>query len=109
MPVAIPGSLAASLAIQACMVGAIAEIYGHDSKAPPRCYRSSAPEKVWHRRNTDLFFLPKGLKIAPRKREVCQRSRKRSLTGKARGVLSLPAALGLRRVMIAGNFDIDEA
>ena len=32
MPVAIPGSLAASLAIQAPMVAAIAEIYGHDSK-----------------------------------------------------------------------------
>ena len=32
LPVAIPGSLAASLAIQAPMVGAIAEIYGHDSK-----------------------------------------------------------------------------
>ena len=32
LPVAIPGSLAASLAIQAPMVAAIAEIYGHDSK-----------------------------------------------------------------------------
>ena len=32
LPVAIPGSLAASIAIQARMVGAIAEIYGHDSK-----------------------------------------------------------------------------
>lgn len=31
-PVAIPGSLAASLAIQAPMLAAIAEIYGHDSK-----------------------------------------------------------------------------
>ena len=27
---------------------------------PPRCYGSSAPEKVWHRRNTDLFFSRKG-------------------------------------------------
>ena len=32
LPVAIPGSLAASLAIQAPMVAAIAEIYGHDAK-----------------------------------------------------------------------------
>ena len=32
LPVTIPGSLAASLAIQVPMVGAIAEIYGHDSK-----------------------------------------------------------------------------
>ena len=32
LPVAIPGSLAASLAIQAPMLAAIAEIYGHDSK-----------------------------------------------------------------------------
>ena len=32
LPVTIPGSLAASLAIQAPMVAAIAEIYGHDSK-----------------------------------------------------------------------------
>ena len=32
LPVTIPGSLAASLAIQAPMVGAIAEIYGHDLK-----------------------------------------------------------------------------
>ena len=32
LPVAIPGSLAASLAIQAPMVAAIAEIYGHDFK-----------------------------------------------------------------------------
>lgn len=32
LPVAIPGSLAASLAIQAPMVAAIAELYGHDSK-----------------------------------------------------------------------------
>ena len=35
LPVTIPGSLAASLAIQAPMVGAIAEIYGHDSKDDP--------------------------------------------------------------------------
>ena len=32
LPVAIPGSLAASLAIQAPMLAAIAEIHGHDSK-----------------------------------------------------------------------------
>ena len=32
LPVTIPGSLAASIAIQAPMVAAIAEIYGHDSK-----------------------------------------------------------------------------
>ena len=32
LPVTIPGSLAASLAIQAPMVAAIAEIYGHDAK-----------------------------------------------------------------------------
>ena len=32
LPVAVPGSLVASLAIQAPMVAAIAEIYGHDSK-----------------------------------------------------------------------------
>ena len=32
LPVAVPSSLAASLAIQASMVAAIAEVYGHDSK-----------------------------------------------------------------------------
>ena len=32
LPVAVPGSLAASIAIQAPMVAAIAEIYGHNSK-----------------------------------------------------------------------------
>lgn len=116
LPVAIPGSLAASLAIQACMVGAIAEIYGHDSKddrvqtAILLCMIGTAVEGVVKPAGVALGGKAaiEGLKKVPGKVliEINKRVGFRLLTKFGeKGVVNLAKLIPLVGGVVGGTFD----
>ena len=116
LPVAIPGSLAASLAIQASMVAAIAEIYGHDSKndqvrtAILLCMIGIAIEDVAKQAGVTLGgrFALEALKNVPGKVliEINKRVGFRLLTKFGeRGVVNLAKLVPLVGGAVGGAFD----
>ena len=116
LPVAIPGSLAASLAIQAPMVAAIAEIYGHDSKddqvrtAILLCMIGTAMEDVVKQAGVTLGGKAaiEGLKKIPGKVliEINKRVGFRLLTKFGeKGVVNLAKLVPLAGGVVGGTFD----
>ena len=116
MPVAIPASLAASLAIQAPMVGAVAETYGYDSKddqvrtAILLCMIGNAIEDVVKQTGVTLGgkVAIEGLKKIPGKVliEINKRVGFRLLTKFGeRGVVNLAKLVPLVGGAVGGTFD----
>lgn len=116
LPVALPGSLAASLAIQAPMVAAIAEIYGHDSKddqvrtAILLCMIGNAMEDVVKQAGVTLGgkVAIEGLKKIPGKVliEINKRVGFRLLTKFGeKGVVNLTKLVPLAGGVVGGTFD----
>ena len=116
MPVAIPTSLAASLAIQARMVAAIAEIHGHDSKddqvqtAILLCMLGTAMEDVVKQAGVTLGGKAaiEGLKRVPGKVliEINKRIGFRLVTKFGeKGVVNLAKLVPLVGGAVGGTFD----
>ncbi len=116
LPVAIPGSLAASLAIQAPMVAAIAEIYGHDPKDDQvrttilLCMIGTAMEDVVKQAGVTLGgkVAIEGLKMIPGRVliEINKRVGFRLLTKFGeRGVVNLAKLVPLVGGAVGGAFD----